>query len=297
MIRLKRRNTLWLTVLGGLIAFALLAGTASVAVQLALLSIFLVAMVASLVEIGPDHETLVEALRRAPVRQRISPQAKEAVERARGRGGYVGNSLIMLDLGIIASQTSATGMAMRRTRNISKDDDGMRPFVTLYVDPVESDRHARVRFEFTNQYGEDQYVHEMRVYLREGEMNIMADNHLPLAGNSDITGAGDWDLRVFIDGNLVGMQNLALSPSMLERRNRLTQNGQSMAPRSLASYDDDEMSYSIIEEEPEVITPSLQELLNKQVSSSQRRMDSDYDDRPQPRSAGSSQSQTRRRRS
>src|SRR5690606_26064799 len=111
MIRLKRRNTAWLTALGILIAFAMLAGAATPPVQALLLGIFAVAMVASMVELGPERESLIDAIRRAPIRQRISPQAKEAIERAKGRGGYVNNDLMMLDVGLIAIQSSYEGMA------------------------------------------------------------------------------------------------------------------------------------------------------------------------------------------
>ena len=57
MIRLKRRNTAWLTALGMVIAFALLAGAATPPVQALLLGIFAIAMVASTVELGPERES------------------------------------------------------------------------------------------------------------------------------------------------------------------------------------------------------------------------------------------------
>lgn len=253
MIRLKRRNTAWLTALGMVIAFALLAGAATPPVQALLLGIFAIAMVASTVELGPERESLIDAIRRAPIRQRVSPQAKEATERAKARGGYVNNNLMLLDVGLIAIQSSYEGMAMRRTRNVSKDDDGVRPFVTLYVDPSEAERTARIRFEICNQFGEEMYIHEMRTFLREGEMSIMADHHLPLAGNSDIQGAGDWDLRTYVDGNLVSIQNFSLAPSLNERNRRL-------------SGDYSSSQYDVIDEEPEEVPLRLQELLQNDAS-------------------------------
>jgi len=223
MIRLKRRNTAWLVAMGFLIMFALLAAPGiSAAVQLSLIGAFVVAMIASMVEIGPDRETLIDVLQRAPIRRRITPQAREAAERAASSAGYFARGLVMLDVGLIALQTGMEGLAMRRTRNISKDDDGARPFITLYVHPEEAERQAVIRFEIYNQLGEEQYVHEMKTYLREGELNILADHHLPLAGNRGVDGSGDWDLRVYVDGNLIGMHNLMLSPSVTERRRRLS---------------------------------------------------------------------------
>ncbi len=223
MIRLKRRNTAWLIAMGLLIGFALLAAPVSAAVQISLLGAFAVAVIASMIELGPDRESLLDVLHRAPVRRRITPQAREAAERAATRAGYFNRGgIVLLDIGLIAMQTGVDGLAMRRTRNISKDDDGVRPFITLFVDHEEADRQAVVRYEIYNHLGEEQYVHEMKSYLREGELKLLADHHLPLAGNASIGGNGDWDLRVYVDNNLIGMHNLMLSPSVNERRRRLS---------------------------------------------------------------------------
>lgn len=253
MIRLKRRNTTWLAVMAVLTVIGMLAATAAPVVQFLLLAVFALSALASTVELGRERETLIDALRRAPIRNRVSPQAKEAHERAKSRGGYTNNNLMMLDVGLIAVQSSYEGMAMRRTRSISKDDDGARPFVALNIEAEEAERHATIRFEIFNQYGEQKFVHEMRAYLREGEMNIMTDHHLPLAGNRDVQGAGDWDLRVYVDGNLVGMHNFMLAPSMNERQRRL------------AGEEDIDMGvYQIVDEVEQDVTPRLQDLLQSQ---------------------------------
>jgi hypothetical protein len=95
-------------------------------------------------------------------------------------------------------------------------------------------------------------------------MNIMTDHHLPLAGNRDITGAGDWDLRVYVDGNLVGLHNFMLAPSMNERQQRLA--------GELEFSANDEYSrsnFEIIDEVQQEIPPSLQDLLEGQASKQQ----------------------------
>ena len=257
MIRLRKRNTAWLAVLAMVTAVGLIAAGSLPVLQFALLAIFTLATLASVVEIGRERESLMDALRRAPIRNRISAQAKEAMERAKARGGYVSDNLMMLDLGLIAVQSSPEGMAMRRTRSISKDDDGVRPFVTLNVEAHEAERNATVRFEIYNQNGEQKFVHEMRTYLREGEMSIMTDHHLALAGNRDVQGAGDWDLRVYLDGNLVGMHNFMLAPSMNERQRRLA-----------AEEDIDMGFYEVVDEVEQEVTPRLQDLLQAQRQNS-----------------------------
>lgn len=253
MIRLKRRNTVWLTAMLILTTIGVIAATTFPLIQFMLIAAFGLSAVASTVELGRERETLIDALRRAPIRNRVSPQAKEANERAKSRGGYTNNNLMMLDVGLIAVQSSYEGMAMRRTRSISKDDDGARPFVTLNIEAGEAERHAMIRFEIYNQSGEQKFVHEMRAFLREGEMNVMTEHHMPLAGNQDVQGAGDWDLRVYVDGNLVGMHNFMLAPSMNERQRRLT------------TQDDIDMGmYQIVDEVQQDVTPRLQDLLQSQ---------------------------------
>jgi len=264
MIRLKRRNTAWLIVMGLLIGFALLAAPVSAAVQLSLIGVFAVAVIASMIELGPERETLLDVFQRAPVRRRITPQAREAAERAASRAGFFNRSgIVMLDIGLIAMQTGMEGLAMRRTRNISKDDDGARPFITLYVHPEEAERQAVIRYEIYNHLGEEQYVYEMKTYLREGELNILADHHLPLAGNRGIDGNGDWDLRVYIDNNLIGMHNLMLSPSVNERRRRLSGEAEFSPERRRNNLKD----AVIVEEIEQPETTQLKDLLQQPRSS------------------------------
>ncbi len=269
MIRLKRRNTGWLIAMGLLIGFALLAAPVSAAVQISLLGAFAVAVIASLIELGPDRETLLDVLHRAPVRRRITPQAREAGERAASRAGYFNRSgIVLLDIGLIAMQTGVDGLAMRRTRNISKDDDGVRPFITLYVDNEEADRQALVRYEIYNHLGEEQFVHEMKTYLREGELELLAEHQLPLAGNNSIDGSGDWDLRVYVDNNLIGMHDLMLAPSVNERRRRLS--GEAEYKESLSKRSNNLQDAVIVDEAEEPEAMQLKDLLEQQSSSSRR---------------------------
>ncbi len=269
MIRLKRRNTGWLIAMGLLIGFALLAAPVSAAVQISLLGAFAVAVIASLIELGPDRETLLDVLHRAPVRRRITPQAREAAERAASRAGYFNRSgVVLLDIGLIAMQTGVDGLAMRRTRNISKDDDGVRPFITLYVDNEEADRQALVRYEIYNHLGEEQFVHEMKTYLREGELELLAEHQLPLAGNNSIDGSGDWDLRVYVDNNLIGMHDLMLAPSVNERRRRLS--GEAEYKESLSKRSNNLQDAVIVDEAEEPEAMQLKDLLEQQSSSSRR---------------------------
>ena len=220
MIRFKRRNTLWLTALGTMLALVVISGAVTPGAQILLLGGFIAALVASAIDLGQPKQ-LLQTIQQRSTRSRLSPQAQEATDRARARIDYQESDLQMIDVGMIATQSGREGMVMRRTRQISKDDDGVRPFVTLLVPDIEADRNASVRFEIIDQTGKEVYVHEIEVYLRSGEMNILTEDHLPLMNNEQIAGMGDWDLRVYVDGSLMGVHTFALTASYEERRHRL----------------------------------------------------------------------------
>lgn len=224
MIRYKRNHTLWLTMLGIMTALVVVAGGITADVQALVMGLFMVALAGSFVDFQAITGTrFTEAIQqRSPLnRSRVSVEAREALSRAATRGGQRFDELQLTDVGLIATQSSTEGMAMRRTRTISKDDDGVRPFITLQIPPSEADRSATIRYEIIDQTGREQYIHEMRVYLREGEMNVLADNHLPLMDNDRIAGMGECDLRVYINGGLIGVHTFSLTASYEERRRRL----------------------------------------------------------------------------
>ena len=255
MIHFKRRNTLWLAALSALMALVLISGNVAGDVQALLLGVFVLAVVGTFVDLSSVTSGVQNLQQHSPlVRSRMSPQAREAVARANSRPGYRAPDVQLADIGLIASQSGREGMAMRRTRTISKDDDGVRPFLTLQVSPQEADRNARIRYEIIDQNGREQYIYEMNVFLRDGEMNILADHHLPLRKNEQIAGVGDWDLRVFVDGDLVAVHNFALTASSEERRRRLSGNQYYITGK-------EELSESYEEEGDEEIPLSLEDLL------------------------------------
>ena len=218
-MRIRRKNITWLSFLGVLVAIAVLANIATGIQVGALLALYAVALAASLLEVQPAR-ILGDVQRSSIGRLRMSPAAQEAVDRASRRGSAGVNGITVLDMGLIVSHTTSEGMVMRRTRSFSKDDDGVRPYLTLQVQPQSADITSILRFEMVDHNGRQQYVHEMKTYLRDGEMNILADHQLPLGRNDRLEGAGDGDLRIYMDGVLLGALNYTLAPSVRER-NRL----------------------------------------------------------------------------
>jgi hypothetical protein len=217
-MRIRRRNTAWLAIIGVLTAIVVLSGVATPLVTISLVGLFLLAAAASMIEIRPQR--IFNNVSQSPLTlMRMSAQAREAVERARRRTNYSPAGLTLLDVGLISLQSSSEGMVMRRSRTISLDDDGVRPYITLHIQPDAADRNSVIRYEILDHNGQVQYVHEMKTYLRDGEMNLLADHHLPLLGNERLVGGGEWDLRVSIDGTLVGLLSFTATPS-IEARER-----------------------------------------------------------------------------
>ncbi len=239
-MRFRKRNTAWLAALTALILVAVAAGgIANPPAALALIALLGVALAATLIEVQPRR--LREAIPSSPLSMmRMSAQAREASERARRRSSFTPTGLTLLDVGLIALVTSPDGsMIMRRGRQVSLDDKGVRPYITLNIDPESADRNATIRFEILDHNGQTQYVHEMKTFLRDGEMNILADTQLPLLGNDRLPGAGEWDLRVSVDGLTMGLLSFTTTPSLIARSKQFATRVADDAPIRLQDDADD----------------------------------------------------------
>jgi uncharacterized integral membrane protein len=218
-MRRNRKNTIWLGILSILMMLVVISPNVSSAVQALLIGTFLLALGGVVLDANLSNRLLQGIGERVSTRQnRISSEAREAQERAQQRGSYFTDDIELIDIGVISTQSGSDGVVMRRTRTVSKDDDGVRPFVILQVPPEDAERNVTIRFEFIDHRGEQQYVHQVNPYLRDGEMNILADTHLPLWGNDKIVGIGDWDLRVYINNNLVGLHSFHCTASQSDRQ-------------------------------------------------------------------------------
>lgn len=236
-MRIRRRNSLWLAIIGALTGIAVLSGAASAAVTAALLALFVVALAATLVEAQPRQ--ILQRVSGSPLAMmKMSSQAREATERARRRSAYMPPGLTLLDVGLISLHSSFDGMVMRRGRSVSLDDRGVRPYITLSVGAEQSDRHVIVRFEIIDSGGQTQYIHEMKTFLRDGEINVLADHMLPLAGNEKLR-EGEWDLRVSVDGALLGLLSFTASPSVAARQRMIDREAGAAAIRLHDEIEDD----------------------------------------------------------
>lgn len=229
-MRLRQENLPWLVVIAAMLGLALLPGAATGGLGILLLGCGGLALASSL-SLKPgalQPARLRAALPDMPARSReaeVSEAARDAVERARRHSGAgLTPGLTLLDVGLICARLGPQGMTMRMGRSFSGDDDGLRPYVSLHVPEHEAERGARLRFEIRDQRGATCFAHEQEVWLREGQRDVLSDNQLPLAGNAELPrSAGEWELRVSVDGAPLGMLTFEMTPSLRRRSEELEQ--------------------------------------------------------------------------
>lgn len=229
-VRRQRQNTVWISLISTLTAIALIANPATAPV---ILPMVIGAAGAAFLQLDDRRSPIVNRLNPATAVNTMmtgaTSQAQEAARRASARGFSPNPGIGLLDIGLIALEREDKGATLRRTQSVSKDDDGVRPYLVLNIDPSEADRSAKLRFEIIDQNGSEVYVYEMNLFLRDGELNILPDHHLPLRSNPQIVGMGQWDLRVYLDRTMLGVHTFSLTPSSAERAERLS--GRAERPR------------------------------------------------------------------
>jgi hypothetical protein len=221
-MRFKKQNVIWVAMLLALSVVAVIGGAPPIAGALLLAATLAAAALAFLPAPQRVAQTLQSTAAASRTSRNMSPRAREAVSRASARGGRLSADMTLLDIGLITTTLTDNGLEMRRDEQVSKDDQGTRPFLVLKVERPEAERRARFRFDVLDPSGREQYVHEMDVYLREGEMNILPDTHLPLQDNTHLDGMGECTVRAFLDGELIAIDSFTLIPAYEERRSRLT---------------------------------------------------------------------------
>lgn len=217
-MRIRQRNLAWVIILSTLSAIAV--GGGAVDGQFAW-------MLSALVGVGSvlvlfDWQPTVRRLRRpfkpSALKSNGTKDAREAVERAQKRGSYFPNGLQVADIGLIATRNNEHGTTtLEKTRHASLDDEHIRPYITLQVAPEHAEQQRVIRFELEDAHGQIVFVHEQKVYLRDGTFNVIADHHVVLArGNTEIA-HGNGDLRVYVDHKLIALLGFTLTPSLKDR--------------------------------------------------------------------------------
>jgi hypothetical protein len=254
-MRIKRRNLVWLGTLAALTGIAVLSQGFDSATSMLLLASLGVAGGVALFDLEPQR--LIKTMQdKTALGGKVSADAREAVERAKARQTYITTEAQVLDVGLIATLDRADGMVMQRTRDISLDDNSVRPYVTLQVPALEADRRATVRFEMEDGHGDRVFIHEQEQYMRDGRIDILSGAQLPLFSSDQGIDPGDGDLRVYLNGDLISVLGFTIAPST---RDRWAGRRQQRAQTRLSDREDD-TSQDTDDEAP----VSLEELLRQQ---------------------------------
>lgn len=225
MFRHSQRGTLvWLFIVGLALSMMLFAGEVPNSIAATLLAAYLA--LAVLVARNVRLNSVLGSLPARGTRQAETTEvAREAAARARNHPSY--DPLIRLqDVGLVVDEHRPDGLALRRGRFVSLDDDGVRPFAIADIPESLGNRLARVRFEIRNESGRIQYVYEDDKWLQAGENPILPDYRLPIRKNRSSLEAGTWAVHFMIDNRILGVHHFNLSPSLQERRQQVTSDGE-----------------------------------------------------------------------
>lgn len=252
MFRHSYRGTVvWLFIVGMALGLTLLAGAVPTEIGAAMLAAYLGLwlVIARNVNLGPFFDSW-----KARVLSETEPTevAREAVARARSDPNY--DSLVrLLDIGLIVDEQRPDGMALRRGRFISLDDDAIRPFVIIHVPDVLGGRLSHIRFELLDSNDQLCYVFEDEKWLQAGQNTLLPDYRFPIRKKADELEAGGWSARLIIDGGVIGVHHFNLSPALRDRRRNIGTDGEILRERVWRSGEEDES-----------LPLSLEELLRQQ---------------------------------
>lgn len=219
MIRLRRRDRFWFFIVSLLAAIAVLAPEVAVGARIGIIGLY--GIIAGLVLFDFNPTRAIREQKPKAEKPTGTTQAREALNRAASSGGGDWVGLTLEDIGLIASVRSEDGLTFQRTRTISNDYDGARPYIQVQVGPAMAERRARLRFELIDPTGETRFVYEDNMYMRLGENTLHPDQHMPL-GMMPANQMGQWDIKVYVDGRLMGILGFNAAPTDDERLGRLS---------------------------------------------------------------------------
>lgn len=248
MLSANRRGMLFLYLLLGCIIFLVVASGAVIAPIAALLIaayLGFVGLSSGAWVLNSANKPSRKALKSAPLR--ISRAAQLASENAPPRSNLTPLPYALQDIGIIIDERRPDGIALRRARYISQEDESIRPYIVVHLPPEYPSHPVVIRFQIEDAAGEPQFIYDMPYKLRAGENLIVPDYRLPLKGSSKLMTAGTWDVEIRIDEQVMAVHAFSLMAPLAER---LRQSG-----------DDGEVNRRLMLDEEEEMPLSLEQLL------------------------------------
>jgi hypothetical protein len=239
-----------------LMAAAILTTIVTGAVSSGLGAVLLVALLALValsvrpMSIPTMRRALPDAAHKEPT---ITRAARDAMNRVSGEVSLLSNPYLLQDVGLVIDEQRADGVALRRARFITLDDESLRPYVVMHYPHGLRARQVLLRFEITDAAGKPQYIYEVERTVDGGENLILPDYRLPLkSNNGKLNLSSAWNLRVSVDGDPMGAHHFNLLPALSERLKQAGPDGEVDAKTRLMA-----------EEQDEALPLSLEELLSR----------------------------------
>lgn len=216
----RRAQTIWLALMGvvvALISLASVSGGAAIspAVAFGLVVTYLAVLFVTLtsLDVRKIGSRLRQSVTPVATQSRATSAARRADQRARARADYgFGTDESLVDVGLMINERRRDGSWDRHLAESASLDDGfLQPYIKLYAPADRAERMSLITFEFYDRSGQLQFKHEMQEYLRTGDNLILCERQLALRGNEEVRRAGTWDLRVTVDGKLVGIHDFSMS--------------------------------------------------------------------------------------
>lgn len=229
MSKSRRGTYIWLVMLGiavGLIALAAMFGTeVSAPFAFALVVGYIAIALASIARFTLPQLNL--SMPQISTAIRMTPAARQATQRARNRANF-SDDTTLTDVGMIINQRRHDGQWNRHLAQIvSLDDDAIQPFLAIHADADQSNRLALIQFDIFDQTGRQRFSRQCEQWIRDGNNLIVCDRQLPLQPLNDENGrSGVWDLRITVDGSVVGVHSFTVTPSTANRRRQFNDEGE-----------------------------------------------------------------------
>lgn len=217
MNTIRRSTYIWLALLGVAVVMVILASLSglegSPSPLLALLVTALYMGVATFALARNRLPALPQIVSPLGAATKVTATARKATQRARGRSMYGGDSTL-IDIGLLLNEKRSDGRWDRQlAQSVSLNAGAIQPFVNIFIPTGKGDRQSLIEFELYDQAGKMQFSHQVEQWVRDGDNLILCDRQMPVRGNPALGRSGTWDLRVTVDGALVGMHAFVTTPA------------------------------------------------------------------------------------
>jgi len=223
---IRRSTYIWLGLLGiavGLITVAAFASGSFFSVIGAIVVVLGYIGLAAMTLANKTVRRLSQNIKMPPMRMGVhrTQNALHAASRAYKHAAFNPDN-ILTDVGLIYNRRGKDGSWVRQLVNedesVTIDDAALQPYAKFDVLPTNADHVAAITFEIYDQAGRLRFSRQTDQMIRAGENTVLCDRQLPLLRGDPVTRSGTWDLRIILNGEVIGIHSFGVKPSAQQRR-------------------------------------------------------------------------------